>query len=205
MQNDLLRRGGKKLLTAPIMALDYYLRRRQGITEFSNSTDCILRMQVVERSEEDIALPDGTRTTRGDRLLEIHFWNEHMPVIPRAGATWAWAQQISRKLEFSLRELARHLEERRDLDDVRIIRGRIGLAALGEDQVARLVGRFGFERRLGPDQSEAKGLHWFGENILISMLVLTYNPSGLRIDSLWRSRTVVYFSRRKLERRYLRA
>jgi hypothetical protein len=201
MRNDAIRFNGRKLLAAPIMALDQYLRRRQGITEFSNSRDCLLRMQIVE-SEEEVALCDGARLAKGDYLVELHIWNEHVPLIPREGVTWAWAQQMNKMIEISLRELARHLKGRRDLDNVRVIRGRIGLAALREDQIARLAGRFGFERRQGPDQPAAKGLHWFGENILISMLVLSRNPSALRINSLWRRRMLVYLSRRSLERRY---
>jgi hypothetical protein len=45
-------------------------------------------------------------------------------------------------------------------------------------------------------------LHWFGENILISMIVLAQNASALRADTLWRDRTLVVLSRQTLQRRY---
>ena len=45
-------------------------------------------------------------------------------------------------------------------------------------------------------------MHWFGENILISMMVLARNAAALRADVLWRNRTLVFLSRRELRRRY---
>jgi hypothetical protein len=44
--------------------------------------------------------------------------------------------------------------------------------------------------------------HWFGENILISMIVLTRNAAAFRADTLRRDRTLVFLSRRELRRRY---
>jgi hypothetical protein len=45
-------------------------------------------------------------------------------------------------------------------------------------------------------------MHWFGENILISMIVLTHNATALRADTLWRDRTLVFLSRQTLRTRY---
>src|SRR5579883_1805205 len=41
-------------------ALDQHLRRKQGIVEYTNSPECIFRMQVTQSGHE-IALSDGTR------------------------------------------------------------------------------------------------------------------------------------------------
>ncbi len=42
----------------------------------------------------------------------------------------------------------------------------------------------------------------FGENVLISLMVLARNGVALRIDTLARSRVQVFLSRRTLMRRY---
>lgn len=186
-------------LAAPIMALDRFLRRRQGIMEFCDSRECVFRLQIV-KTDEKVVLSD---CTAGGRLLDLHLWNEQIPLIPDEGITWEWAQRASQMVEFSLTELACYLKANRDLDDIRVIRGRIGLGAgLGEDRIMRLASRFGFERPRWPKSGAENRLHLLGENILISMLVLARNPASLTLDSLWRSRTVVYLSRNELERRY---
>ena len=45
-------------------------------------------------------------------------------------------------------------------------------------------------------------LHRFGENILISLIILAHNPGALRPDTLRRVRVPIYLSRRMLEREF---
>jgi hypothetical protein len=45
-------------------------------------------------------------------------------------------------------------------------------------------------------------LHRFGENILISLIVLAHNPGALRPDTLKRVRVPIYLSRRVLEKKF---
>ena len=70
-------------------------------------------------------------------------------------------------------------------------------------QLVRFVGRFGFET-IGPSSSRSlrQQMHWLGENILISMMVLARNAAALRADVLRRDRMLVLLSRRELRRRY---
>jgi hypothetical protein len=194
---------GRPWLGALIGALDRHLRRRQGIVEYTSSPDCIFRIQVIP-SGRDVALSDGTRLRPRDRVIELHFWNEQLPTIPEQGSDFAWGWRITRCAELSLRELARHLDARPDLDDVRAIRGNMSLAsAERSDQIARLVARYGFERipPAGPPKLSER-VHQLGENILISMLVIARNAAALRTDTLRRDRVMVYLSRQALEQRY---
>jgi len=70
-------------------------------------------------------------------------------------------------------------------------------------QLARFVSRFGFERvSATSSRSLRQQMHWLGENILISMMVLARNAAALRADTLRRDRTLVFLSRRELRRRY---
>ena len=50
--------------------------------------------------------------------------------------------------------------------------------------------------------SPAERLHRFGENILISMIVLAHNAAALRSDTLARVRVPIFLSRRVLERAF---
>ena len=70
-------------------------------------------------------------------------------------------------------------------------------------QLARFVSRYGFERiAAASSRSLRQQMHWFGENILISIIVLARNAAAFRADTLRRDRILVFLSRRELRRRY---
>ena len=48
-------------------------------------------------------LSDGTLLHKGQEYGEMHFWNEHLPQIPRSGPAMAWAIPIARRVRSSLR------------------------------------------------------------------------------------------------------
>jgi hypothetical protein len=190
-------------VAAVIDKIDKALRRRIGVTEYTQSRDCLCRMQIT-RSADDLLLRDGTRVRPGDRIINLHFWTEQVPLIPAAGPTFAWARHISRIFESSLQELAHHLAARADVEDIAAIRVSMALgSAARSDQVSRVLSRFGFEpapRQEEPSMGER--IHRYGENILISLMVLAHNPITIRSDTLKRDRVALYLSRRTLERRY---
>ncbi len=184
-------------------AVDCRLRYRLGVGEYTRSSDCILRMQII-RNTDDVLLKDGTRLRPGDRIIDLHFWNQQVPLIPEAGPTLAWARRMNDGFKQSLQELAHHLATRSDVDDVVAVRI---IAALGADarreKISRILSRFGFEivlQREAP--SLARQIRRYGENILISLMVLAYNAIALRADTLRRGRVPAYLSRRALENRY---
>jgi hypothetical protein len=137
-------------------------------------------------------------------LIELHFWNEHVPVLPNDGATMAWARIISRRFDASMRELAGYLAARRDLDDIRGIRASMTVATKTQaDQLRRIVARYGFEW-IPPSRRESLGerLHRYGENILVSALIRAHNPKAAQDGTLRRGRIPIYVSRRTLDRYY---
>jgi hypothetical protein len=101
-------------------------------------------------------------------------WNEQFPCFVGKGPTLAWARRVNQAFELSLRELAGFLDGRRDLDDVVAICANMSLEpAERSAQLVRFVSRFGFERiAAASSHSFRQQMHWFGENILISMMVL---------------------------------
>jgi hypothetical protein len=186
-----------------IRALDAHLRHRQGVYEYTNLRECVFRAQLIENQTE-LMLSDGTRLRCGEPIIDLHLWNEQVPRMPPGGPNLAWARRLDRCVDLSLRELATHLADRPDLDAVRAIRGNMSLGADERAaQMARVAARFGFEQLPAPaPTSIGEHLHWFGENILISMLVLAQNSSTLRTDTLLRCRTLTFLPRRTLERRF---
>jgi hypothetical protein len=186
-----------------VAALDDRLRLRHGVIEYTNSPDCLFRIQLVT-SDENYVLSDGTCIRPGDRVVNLHVWNEQFPCFAGKGPTLAWARRVNQAFDLSLRELSAFLDGRRDRDDVVGICANMSLEpAERSAQLVRFVGRFGFERVAAvSSRSFRQQMHWFGENILISMMVLARNAAALRPDTLRRDRTLVFLSRRELRRRY---
>src|SRR5262249_3716327 len=91
-----------------IFALDSWLRRREGVFEYSHKPDCIFRAQL-SRLSSDVLLSDGTFGRPGDRVIDLHLWNEQIPAMPIAGYSLAWGCRFNRSFEKSLGELAQSL------------------------------------------------------------------------------------------------
>jgi hypothetical protein len=190
------------LLAEAVFALDARLRRRYGVVEYTHDPSCVFRLQIV-RSQSDLVLRDGTRVRPGQRIVQLHYWNEQIPPVPPNGMTIGWARQMTHSLELSLRELARYLAAKPDLSDVAVIRAD-AVASMGREsgQLVRIMGRYGFEALTQPEPPPGKRLHRFGENILIALMLFAQNPRALRAGTLTRGRVPLFTSRRALQRRF---
>lgn len=184
-----------------IFRIDDVLRARHRVYEFSRHAQVIFRIQV-RRCEHEIVLSDATRAFAGDPFIDLHLWNEHLPLL--SDGSLRFARRMNECLHKSLCELAAHLSATRELEDVDIIRANMGFGTKAQTlQLTRISNWFGFEtiadlRCL----SRRQRLHRFGENVLISLMVLARNGAALRRDSLARSRVQVFLSRRALLDRY---
>jgi len=191
-----------------VFGLDRWLRRRQGVFEYTDDPACIFRIQRTQAVER-VALSDSVRVEPGDPVLNLHLWNEHIPLMGHDGATVAWGRQLSRSIHASLRQLAAYLEANSDLDDITALRADMLLGTAEQSaQLARLSGRYGFEATAEPVPAgywHSGSLHRFGENILMFLLVLATNPVAVGTPVLRRDHKLVYLSRAALERRYGRA
>jgi hypothetical protein len=186
-----------------IFGLDGVLRRWQSVIEYTHDPTCILRIKLG-RLDRDFVLADGTSGHAGDRFIDLHLWNEQIPPMPKKGASIAWARQMNFCFQHSLRQLARYLASRSDLDDISVLRCTMAFGGPERNaQMVRLIGRYGFE--LVPAAAPAtmgERACRFGENILITLMVLARNAAALRRDTLRRGRTRVFMSRQALEQRY---
>jgi YkoP domain len=182
-----------------VFGLDRWLRRWHGVYEFTAHRECLFRAERC-LAEESLLLSDGVRVHRGDPLLKIHLWNEHMPAMRHDGPTVAWAGRACRAIETSLRELARHLGQR-DLEQVVAVCADLRLAtARQSQQLTRIVARYGFEPAKGSRAGRPGPARRLGENILMVLLVLATNPIALRAAVLRRDHSRVVISRARLMR-----
>jgi hypothetical protein len=187
-------------LAEALAVLDARLRRQQAVFEFTRNPACVFRLDIT-RARRSLVLHDGTRIQPGQRMARLHFWNEQLPPMPESGPTIGWARQMQRAMATSLRELAHFLATRPDLGDVAVICGDAPSGTKSQsEQLARIMARYGFEAVVesGP-LPLLERLHRFGENILISLMVLAHNAGALRPDTLARVRLHIYLSRRVLD------
>jgi hypothetical protein len=183
-----------------IFALDTWLRGREGVFEYCHKPDCILRAQL-SRLSSDVLLSDGTFGRAGDRVIDLHFWNEHIPVKPVAGYSLAWGCRFNRSLGKSLRGLAQFLMSKPQLSDINIIRAITNL-----DSLHRIAARHGFTAIRDPvNPSLWEHVHRFGQNILYWLLTLACHSGRARPGKFSRTRQVIYLSRRGLDCKYIAA
>lgn len=190
-------------LAEAVFALDKWLQRRQGVIEYSTHPQCVFRMQVG-RSQRQLLLRDGTVLRRGQRITHLHLWNERIPPIPAAGATIRWARQMQHGMALSLRELASYLALRPEFADVVAICADVPCGTQSQaHQLSAIMAHYGFET-IPADEPAPLGerLNRFGDNILISLMVLARNSVALRADTLRRVRVPIYLSRRGLAERF---
>jgi hypothetical protein len=192
---------GGDLFEHAVFGLDRWLRRRQGVYEYSTDPDCLFRINRIA-ADEYVTLSDGTPIRPGNPILNLHLWNEHLP-LQRGGATFGWARRISRAVEASLFELAHCLAQSRELDDISALRADIPIGTTERcEQVARIAAYFGFEMAVGTDADRAPAIRRFGQNFYMFLLVLAANPEALRTEVFLRDHVLVYLPRSSLERRY---
>jgi hypothetical protein len=116
-----------KFLSFSVRRLDAFLRRCEGIMEFTQDEQCILRFSVRRATSEEI-LPCGHRVLPGDSIGEIHLWNERIPPMPAGGADMKWGLLMRRRLQRSLVRLAAFVESDPRFDNVKVFCGETAFA-----------------------------------------------------------------------------
>ena len=190
-------------LAEAIFALDKWLQRRHGVIEYSAHPRCLFRMEIGH-ARRQLRLRDGTLLRPGQCVVHLHFWNEHIPPVPENGTTIRWARQMQHGIAASLRELAKYLASRPELRDIAVIWTNVPCGTQSQaHQLAHIMAYYGFETILDEEPLRlGERLHRFGDNILISLMVLAQNSVTLRADTLRRVRVPIYLSRRGLVERF---
>jgi hypothetical protein len=164
-------------LRSLIRRFDAFQRRRQGVYEYCDAPDCVLRIQLTRLHH---ALEFGEISVAvGQPVIEIHFWNEHLPVAPAGGPDPGFGLGIQRAFIGSLRALARLMKSDPALADVCAVGGVFALISPHTHPAgARLMERMGFTVR--PYYRPLGRFGEFWENFYSWWIIWSYNPVSLR-------------------------
>jgi hypothetical protein len=192
------------IFRAMVHRFDVLLRRQKHVRDFTQDESCILRIALTV-CKKDFQLSDGTNVRSGDRICELHFWNEHLPPIPPEGPDLRWGARFYRLAVRSLRSLAAHIAAEQGLGDVVALRGEMALP--GGDDFLLLVnagGQMGFDVLNLTLQTGRRGrFRHFWENVYSWALMWTFNPGTLRTKRFLRlQRYQFWMSRQTLFERY---
>jgi hypothetical protein len=189
------------LLETAVFALDRWLRWRRGVFEYSCEPQCLFRLEQ-RLADDTLGLADGTRVRAGARVLALHLWNEHVPLMGRSGPTVGWAHRTSRAIRASLHELAHYLARRPDLSDVRVLYADVRVSGANQAlRAARILARYGFEvTDASVDRRWA--VQRMADALFVLMMAGVTNPRTLRSAPIRHGNLRVFISRAVLERRY---
>jgi hypothetical protein len=193
----------QRSLRATISALDVHLRRAQGVFEYSAADDCIFRLTLAG-AEATVRLRGGVVIERGEPVVSLHFWNEHLPAMPDEGPNFAWANLFRHRMNSSLVELSACLDTDPRLRGVKAVRGRLASAIRGQRETARrFSAHFGFETIPAADPPPlAQRLHDSLDNLWMLILVWAFNPPALEHRTVILRREEVWMSKAVLDARY---
>lgn len=185
-----------RVLRQLIRGIDACLRRKFGIVEFEHDADALLRIGAGH-AERAIQLSDGMRIRPGDRVLELHFWNEHLLTLPQGRGTLRWATGTRHQVTRSLQRLATHLQGAADLGDVTALRIRPAFASRTLTRnLDWIVVRHGFESVADRGRPVRTSVvrRWL-DSLWVWLLTWTFNPRSLRGRRFGRTRQEFWISR----------
>jgi len=191
------------VLRGMVLALDSLLRRQGHVQEFTADEECILRIALTT-SKQDVELSDGTKVRSGDRICELHLWNEHIPPMPPEGPDLRWGLRFYRLVVKSLRSLAAYIAAE-ELQDIVALGGQMAfLEKENPPLLATAAPQLGFDTvNLTAEGGRWRRFTHFWENIFSWALMWAFNPASLRGKRFLRlQRYRLWMSRRTLLERY---
>lgn len=195
--------GTPGALRHAMRAFDSFLRRLEGVFEFTSHPCCVLRI-AVRRTRSPITLTNGGRLPQGTRIVDLHLWNEQFVPPPPAGPNFGWVKVLQRQVLFSLVELAAYAEANPSMRDVAAFRARVAFASASRQRkMAVIARRFGLERLAVPVPLRlSQKIHDYFDNFWLVGIVWTFNPRALRGRALARHRDEFWISRSALIARF---
>jgi hypothetical protein len=146
-------------------------------------------------------LADGVTVRRGEPVIQVHLWNEHLPVMSRDGRSAIWANLLKRRMRHSFGLIANHLEHEPHLREIVAIRGTPPFPErMGPVPLTRVCEHLGWEI-VAPEAASGWPRAWL-DSMLIYGLIWAFQPAGLRHRGVAHGRIEVWMSRGKLTRRY---
>jgi hypothetical protein len=188
------------LLRAVLRRFDDWLSRQYSVKEFSQDPKCVLRIQVCPIRHR-VDLPDGAIADRSQALM-IHWWNERASIIPAEGPTLAWALETTRSMRYSLRLIARYLQDNSTCLEIQAVGGITAHVVLEKaDGGKAMLEHLGF--MVIPYHRPFGAFGEFWENFFTWWLMWTFNPGSTRRRSMFNlERTEFWMSRRAFVEKY---
>lgn len=184
-----------------ILALDLLLRHLLGIFEYSDSPDCLLRIAVT-RSASDRALPGAIAARKGQTLIELHLWNEHVTSSLAGRLHFGRAKVIVAEFRRSLEFLAQYLDAHPEIDESALVHARMPISSGDSMEKVEAFARiFGFCVTCTQPHGAAR-LHDYFEDFLIRWLVRAFNPARALKSAPHLQRAEFWMTRQALLERY---
>ncbi|MGB9585860.1 MAG: YkoP family protein [Anaerolineales bacterium] len=173
------------MMDVVIKEFDRFLRWTQGVYEFCEQPECLLRLKRSQ-AKRTVILPDKL-IEKGMPILEIHLWNEHIPKMVNGKTDLHWAIQTKNRLVNSFKSLAILLIEDNSMADIEALYGITVLALDAQSaQPEPLITRLGFE--VYPYQNRLGRFGEFWENFYTWWIMWAFNRASLRDKNLWELR-----------------
>lgn len=183
------------IVQAAVFQLDRVLRRWQGIYEFCQADDCLLRVAIA-RAKKPLVLPGGSEIHAGDEILEIHWWNEHVARLLADKPALARAKCLLALVQHSFEQLAKYLATApEEAKNVRFVHGNAVLPMRSRrNEIAMRVRQYGFWV-LQPGAGLFERVHDYFEKYLVWALLWSFHGRKpemtvhtLRRVDLWTTR-----------------
>lgn len=188
------------MLRAGVRLIDTLLSHSLRIYEFTDDPGCIMRMQLT-KATYTISIKNLT-IVKGEPIIGLHAWNEHMPTLPANGATVEWALQLRRQVMHTFRLVAQEMIRDPRYSQVRAVYGVSALfsfsAHIGGTRVMQHLGFtvLPYHRSFG-----RFGEFW--ENLFSWWLMWAYNNPSLNSRDFWRlQRTEIWMTKDEFLQRY---
>lgn len=182
-------------------ALDGVLRSCYSVAPFTDDPLCVFRVGQ-EQARHDLLFADGTAIGAGETIGTLHFWNEQLPPFSLSGPDMRWAVTMHRRIDYSLRALARFVEADPAWCHVGAFHAEAALSSrIGDRQLQRVTRRYGFEC-IDEPTSWQRHLHELGECFSAWGLARAYNPAALAHQRFFRPYRDLWISRATLSARY---
>lgn len=189
-----------EVLHAGVRLIDTLLSKSLKIYVFCDDPECIMRIQLA-RAPHSISL-GNTLISKGEPVLGLHAWNEHMPRLPKEGANLEWALRLRRQLVHSFKLIAEEMIRDQRYSRVSAVYGESAVFSFSEH-----VGGTHLMQHLGftvvPYHSPLGRFGEFWENLFSWWLMWTYNQASLHSREFLRlQRTEIWITRDEFLRRF---
>src|SRR5215468_7767054 len=91
-----------------VFTIDRQLQKNGGVFCYSSDPKCVFRIGF-KRLADTVQLVNGFELPAGLAIVELHLWNDQLPILTHGVTPFAWGLRFSRDITYSLRLLSAYL------------------------------------------------------------------------------------------------